>query len=219
MGGRQPITAEQRLEKFNGRATAQKPGRPSGGRGGGEETSSFACSSLSLSLSQQTAGTEPWKNWLLAVATESERASKKERERERGEEKRSCLTAAGFEGHLKNTTRQSGDGSIFSLRQGTQVLSPLLSLARSPLTAHPFCSTTAKSIEMTTLLEGHRRALPALWWNALWLRGVESRWGGGKKNKKNKLRSFPLLAGGNGCDCSNSPLSDPYINMQNGAEL
>jgi len=72
----------------------------------------------------------------------------------------SSLTVVGFEGHLKNTTSQSRESFVFSSCQGTGVIP--LSLCPSQTPSH-FSHTTAKSIEMTTQLEGHSQAA---WWNA-----------------------------------------------------
>lgn len=77
-------------------------------------------------------------------------------------QRKRLLSAAGFQGHLKNTTRQSRE-LHFQFMPGNR--SPL-SLCILTL---PSFHTTAKSIEMTTQLEGHSQADWAVCWNACWL--------------------------------------------------
>lgn len=87
---------------------------------------------------------------LLTVATEREA-------------RESSLTAAGFEGHFKNTPSKAQRAPLsVHTREPESSLSLFFSLTLS-LLPHPLSlpspsPTTAKSIEMTTQLEGHSRA-------------------------------------------------------------
>lgn len=137
---------------------------------------------------------------LLTVATEREA-------------RKSSLTAAGFEGHLKNTSRRSRDRLHFQITPGNQSPVPLSLSITSRLL--PF-DTTAKSIEMTELLEGHSWAQPALWWNALQYVARRTRW----KNKYALCQCLSVLFWYGLAEMDGAAvifLYSPRINMQNGA--
>ncbi len=114
---------------------------------------SLSPSSLHLFLSfQQTAGAEP----------QQSHSSLLPRRERRG---KAVWLQLDLRVIWRTQPGKAETGSIFSSRQGTRAFS--LPLPQSPHSPLPFFHTTAKSIEMTTQLEGHSWARWALWWNAL----------------------------------------------------
>lgn len=124
-GDREPITVAQPPEKTDARAIAEKQEWQE--RSWGEEKELSArdhkawCPSLS-SLFNRQADSRHWATAFTRLTVATERQARK-----------SSLTAAGFEGHLKNTTRQSRDGLHFQITPGNQSPLPLSPYHLSPL--------------------------------------------------------------------------------------